>query len=120
MWDHAPRMQAQPVRLEPEEMRQLLGYLWARPFFEDGGNASSGRRVFAARRCAVCHDDPASGAPRLVARAGGFNGVAMVSALWKHGPAMLDRMETKGMAWPRFNAREMSNLIAYLNSGERK
>jgi cytochrome c2 len=120
MWDHAPRMKAPPIHLEPEEMRQLLSYLWARPFFEESGNVARGRRAFAAERCTTCHDDSKTGAPHLAPRAGGFNGIVMVSDLWKHGPAMLNEMKAKGISWPRFHAGEMSDLIAYLNSGERK
>jgi hypothetical protein len=39
----------------------------------------------------------------------------MVSALWRHGPRMLEQMKQKGVAWPRFQTKEMSDLIAYLN-----
>jgi len=41
----------------------------------------------------------------------------MVSSLTRHGPAMLDKMREKHLAWPHFSAEEMSSLIAYLNSG---
>jgi len=30
---------------------------------------------------------------------------------------MLDRMKEKGVSWPRFTAEQMSDIIAYLNSG---
>ena len=40
----------------------------------------------------------------------------MVSALWRHGPTMLALMNERKRAWPRFNAKEMSDLIAYLNT----
>jgi hypothetical protein len=40
----------------------------------------------------------------------------MVAALWSHGPKMLDLMAQKKIAWPRFSAREMADLIAYLNA----
>ena len=40
----------------------------------------------------------------------------MVSALWDHGPQMLEMMKQKNLAWPRFTAPQMSDLIAYLNS----
>jgi hypothetical protein len=29
-------------------------------------------------------------------------------------------MKSKNLAWPRFQAREMSDLIAYLNAGTEK
>jgi hypothetical protein len=42
----------------------------------------------------------------------------MVSILWRHGPSMLQQMQSKNMQWPRFKEQEMSDLIAYLNSGK--
>ena len=119
MWNHAPRMAAagaKLVKLEPGEMRALLGYLWAEKFFEDSGNPVTGRRVFAAKHCASCHENPSTGAPNLAGRS--FSGVTMVSALWHHGPRMLNDMSAKGIAWPRFEGAQMSNLIAFMNSAK--
>jgi hypothetical protein len=33
---------------------------------------------------------------------------------------MLEQMNSKGIRWPRFERREMSDLIAYLNSPQGK
>ena len=103
---------ATPVKFAPDEMRELLGYIWAQQFFEDSGVASNGRRVFAAKRCASCHEGAAK-APKL---AGNFNGTTMVSALWRHGPAMLEQMKKDGVRWPRFEGSQMADLIAFLNT----
>jgi len=120
MWDHAPRMSAAMKSAPPQfsggEMRDLLSYLWARQFFEGSGEVARGKRVFAAKHCNSCHGVATSGAPDLGARAGTFNGATMVSALWRHGPAMLARMQSKSIHWPRFDAPEMSDVIAYLNA----
>lgn len=115
MWNHQPRMTATTPQLTIEEMREITGYLWAAQFFEDAGDAVAGGRVFRTKRCASCHEDAASGAPVLAGKT--FSGVTMVSALWHHGPRMLDQMKTKNIAWPRFDGAQMSNLIAFLNSG---
>jgi hypothetical protein len=40
----------------------------------------------------------------------------MMSVLWRHGPAMLDRMKQRKQAWPRFTAEQMGDVIAYLGS----
>ena len=82
--------------------------------FEDPGDARKGERVFASKNCAVCHNDPASGAPSLKGR--NLNSIAMASALWRHGPSMLARMRDKNLKWPEFRNREMSDLVAYLNA----
>jgi hypothetical protein len=42
----------------------------------------------------------------------------MVSALWHHGPQMLDQMKAKNIAWPRLTGADMANLVAYLNGGK--
>ncbi len=118
MWNHEPIMSkagATPTKFAPDEMRDLLGYLWAQQFFEDTGVASAGRRVFVSKKCASCHEAASGKAPKL-AGDGGFNGATMVSALWRHGPSMLSEMKKEGVAWPRFEGLQMADLIAYLNS----
>lgn len=118
MWNHAPKMAQPPPQLAPEQMNALITYLWTQQLFEQAGSPVRGKQVFAEKQCATCHDDPSSGAPRLAGREGEFSGISMVSALWRHGPPMLDRMTQRKIAWPRFKARQMSDLIAYLNSGQ--
>jgi mono/diheme cytochrome c family protein len=118
MWDHGFRMPAATVHLEPGEMREVLSYVWAAQFFESSGDARRGKRVFAAKRCSSCHDNASSGAPTLVHGSRTASGITMVSALWRHGPAMLTMMQEQKIPWPRFDSREMSDLIAYLNTRE--
>lgn len=120
LWDHAPRMAGSVPSLDIQEMRDLTSYLWAQQFFEDSGNAAAGKRVFAQKHCATCHEDPSSSAPKLNAGQGTFSGAKMVSILWRHGPQMMDQMKNKGIAWPRFDGPEMSNLIAYLNGLDKR
>ena len=114
MWNHQPRMAATPAQLTGDEMREITSSLWATQFFQDAGDAAAGRRVYVAKKCAACHEDSTSGAHRLPQST--FSASTMVSALWHHGPQMLDQMQAKRIAWPRFEGAQMSNLIAYLNS----
>jgi len=113
MWNHQPvlsRASATPARFAPDEMRAVIGYLWARQFFETAGSPSAGRRVFVSKRCSSCHQD-------FTTLAGeSLNGASMVSVLWRHGPRMLDQMKSRHIAWPRFERAQMSDLIAFLNS----
>ncbi|HEY1342233.1 MAG TPA: c-type cytochrome [Bryobacteraceae bacterium] len=117
MWNHAPRMLQQPPILTGDEMRQLLSFLWMRQFVYPGGDIAHGKQVFAERKCVDCHLTGRNGAPPLPGQARKFSEVAIISALWRHGPQMLSRMKQAGISWPRFgNAQEMADLIAYLNS----
>src|SRR5262249_7117686 len=106
-----------PPRFDTDEMRDLLSYLWARQFFEDAGEPARGSRVFSSKHCAGCHGAGSARGPDLRTGQRSFNGAAMVSALWSHGPRMLEEMKSRGIPWPHFEAREMSDLIAYLNWG---
>jgi mono/diheme cytochrome c family protein len=115
MWNHGGLLYVQPPHLDAAEMREIVSYYWAQPFFAGTGNAARGRRIFAAKHCAGCHSASGPG-PQLSSQAGSWNGITMVAALWRHGPAMLDEMAAKKIAWPRFGAGEMTDLIAWLNS----
>jgi mono/diheme cytochrome c family protein len=116
MWDHEPKMPAAPAPLDLGEMREIVSYLWAGQFFEGQGNPTAGARVFTAKRCVTCHANATNGAPKIADMKRPFSAATMVSSLWHHGPAMLDQMKAKGIAWPRFEGSEMANLIAYLNA----
>jgi cytochrome c2 len=123
LWNHAPKVTAagsKPATLDVSETRDLLSYVWAQRFFESSGSSAAGQRVFTAKHCASCHEDSTSGAPKLAGAGRSFNGATMVSALWHHGPTMLAQMKTKGIAWPRFEGAQMSDLIAFLNPAKAK
>lgn len=115
MWNHAGKMGKNPPLLNYQEMRRIVGYLWSIQLFEEPGNPGRGKQVFARKNCATCHNSPSSGAPSLAALAGNLQAFTMVDALWKHGPAMLSRMEQQKLPWPRFSGSEMADLTAYLN-----
>ncbi len=120
MWNHPFRTFPNPAPLSYEEMRRLVGYLVSMQFFEERGNLEQGKKVFAKKRCGACHDDPSSGAQGRPAMAGKITSFGMVAALWKHGPAMLNRMRLKRISWPRFSGSEMADLAAYLHGVELK
>jgi mono/diheme cytochrome c family protein len=109
-------MKPEPPTLSQEEMRQILGYIWAKQYFRGEGSAEHGKKVFDEKSCGTCHNDPASGAPKLGRGKDAYSDITMISVLWSHGPRMLERMKEKKIAWPRFNGPQMADLIAYLNS----
>ena len=65
MWNHQPEMKQPPPTFTPEEMRQIIGYIWAKQYFRGNGSVERGKRVYGEKSCATCHNDPASGAPKL-------------------------------------------------------
>jgi mono/diheme cytochrome c family protein len=116
MWNHGLDMRLKNQTFDPGQMRAIAAYIWSQRTMASAGNASAGSKVFATKKCAICHDDAASGAPPLTNSGRSFSAATMVSALTRHGPAMLDRIREKRLAWPYFSAEEMANLIAYLNT----
>ncbi|MBC7926899.1 MAG: c-type cytochrome [Bryobacteraceae bacterium] len=111
MWNHSPGMTTTAGPFRKGEMTTLLSYVWAKQFFEDSGDAVQGEKVYRRKSCATCH--LAGQGPQLT---GNFTTMRITSALWNHGPAMLQQMESRSIAWPRFNNRDMANLVSYLNS----
>ena len=116
MWNHQPSMKQPSPVFTRQEMRDIIGYLWARQYFRGEGNSGRGKKVFADKHCAACHDQPSSGAPALGAAKGQYSDISMMAALWQHGPRMLELMGERKLPWPRFDAQQMADLIAYLNS----
>jgi mono/diheme cytochrome c family protein len=117
MWNHAPRMVKPTPSLSQEEMRELLSFLWMRQFVYPKGSVARGRQVFQSRRCSECHAGGQHGAPQLPGQAKHYSEVSIISAIWRHGPQMLSRMQAAKIPWPRFKTpAELGDLLAYLNS----
>ena len=95
----------------------IAAYIWSRRTMESEGSPSAGYKVFS---CEEVHGLPRRSRPAGRRRSTNgsqyFSAATMVSALTRHGPAMLDRMREKHLAWPHFSAEEMADLIAYLNT----
>jgi mono/diheme cytochrome c family protein len=115
MWNHAPSMAKPAPKLENDEMQRIVAHIWARQYAQSG-SAERGKRAFAEKGCVSCHASSGGSAPQLAKGKDGYSEIAMMSALWAHGPRMLERMNERKQAWPRFTAQQMSDLIAYLNS----
>ncbi len=120
LWNHSFRVPAKGAPLVDVEMEQLVSYLVSMQFFEERGDPARGRKIYEAKRCGLCHDDPSSGAPPRSAMSGRMTSFGIFAALWKHGPAMLQKMRDRKFAWPRFTGSEMADLSAYLHGLELK
>lgn len=117
MWNHNRRLAAAGEKPTREELGAIAGYLWSAGLFDEHGSAACGQRLYAGLGCASCHD-PGRGAPELAR--GLRRGEALpfcinfAVAVWNHGPAMLEDMRSKRMAWPELTHQELADLGAYL------
>lgn len=123
-WNHAPAMGQSMKELGVErpifteqEMADLITYLFAIRYFEAPGDPEMGADVFT-RNCASCHGEAGQGGegPDLRALGARSSPTFMATTLWNHGPGMYGMMRDKGLEWPRFEANQMRDLIAYLRS----
>jgi len=62
LWNHLPRMTERMKQLgitRPEltsqEAGDLIGFLYTLGYFDRPGNAATGRKLFADKKCSVCH-----------------------------------------------------------------
>ena len=98
MWHHQPEMKQPRPTLSPEEMRQIIGYLWARQYFTGSGNAERGKKVFSREELRHLPQRPLERRSQAGQGEGRISDITMVAALWEHGPRMLDLMKSKNIA----------------------
>ena len=123
MWNHAPAMwasmKAQHVarpQFSNQEMADLISYLFAERYFERTGNAARGRRGFEEKGCGSCHRPGGVGLDLSPRRGGGGSPIPVATALWNHGPLMLEKMKERAVPWPRFRTGEIADLLEYLSA----
>ena len=127
MWNHLPRMAermqqigiARP-HLEVQEAADLIGFLYTLNYFDGPGNPAAGRRLFAEKRCIVCHQVDGVGGvvgPNLDYLRPFRSPIYVAAAMWNHGPQMTDAMAARGIQRPSFTGAELRDLIALLALG---
>ena len=128
-WNHAPVMQEKmqelkmtPPTLTRDDIADIFVLLTAYRYYEvelgRPGTATSGRRVFVDKGCADCHDEDLKTGirvgPGLQKYRGRSSAIFLAQAMWNHSAEMADAMRARSVPWPKFAAREMDDLIAYL------
>jgi cytochrome c len=123
MWNHMPEMAAQmrklnkpPPQLSSRETGDLIAFLATINYFDPGGDAKAGKKIFADKQCVVCHQ---------IERVGGvfgpsldsvvqFGPIFFAATMWNHGPSMAEAMQARGVKRPNFSGSELRDLIAYV------
>jgi len=123
MWNHSQEMrigmEKKGIRfpdLSPQEMADLIAYLFSTRYFDEPGNAERGSAVFVKKQCNLCH---AKGAKEgdLSRLKGQISPIFMAQAMWNHGPQMLEKMRKAKVPWQKTDGKEMVDLMEYLNRG---
>ncbi len=124
MWNHSPQMSGRmrEIRVSrptftQEEMGSLIGYLYYVRYLGEPGDPEEGETLFSQKGCIKCHSIGGKGGnigPRLDAMKLYGSPLYMAQAMWNHGPEMDVKMKTLGIRRPRFEGREIVDLIAYI------
>jgi mono/diheme cytochrome c family protein len=125
MWDHLPRMTARMqqigvarVALDAREAGDLAAFLYTLHYFDRAGRVDVGKRLFADKKCSACHQAEGRGGtvgPSVDAFTRFTSPLSVASAMWNHGPQMLEAMKGQGVERPSLSADELGDLIAYLS-----
>jgi len=123
MWNKAPAMLSamsgrgiSVPQLEPDEVADIVGYLYSVGYFVQSGNAQRGRALLATKGCLGCHayqGQGSSGAPELTSVEQIYSPAAVVATLWNHALRMGAADRGNG---PTLRPEEIADLGAFLQS----
>ena len=126
MWNKAPAMtaamkvRAVPVpQLQPEEMADIVAYLYAVRYFAQPGDPRRGSVVAAGKGCLGCHaldGDRGKAGPSLAAVAGLDSPATVLAALWNHSFIAAAAPGRSPVGWSEMRAEDMADLTAFLQS----
>ncbi len=125
IWNKAPAMMkvmasrniALP-QLSPENMADLVAYLYSVRYFASGGSVPKGWLVASNKGCLHCHGvsgERGKPASDLTRAKGLDSSAAVLAALWNH-TLVTPSVAGKQLAWPILNAEEMADLVTLLES----
>jgi cytochrome c2 len=124
MWNCAPRMwklmRQEKLRypsVDQEEMAHLFAFLYTARYVDESGDKERGQRLLDTKGCTRCHVVGGVGGqigPDLSTTAGVDTPIRWAQAMWNHAPEMEVRMQELHIGWPKFEGRDMNDLLAYI------
>jgi mono/diheme cytochrome c family protein len=123
MWNKAPSMMAAmqtagipPPSLRPDEMADILGYLYSVRYMGSAGDPRKGLAVATAKGCLSCHGigKPGKTAGDLTVARGVDTPGGVLSALWNHS-VIADPGRARG-PFAEMSGDEVMDLMAYLQA----
>lgn len=124
LWSHSPKMLeimrergVQRPTFTPQEMGDLMGYIYYFNYFDQPGNFAEGENQFTEKGCVHCHSVGEQGRPNKIPLDSYGRYISpsfLVAGLWNHSAAILLEMKKIGLKQPEFKGRELNHLLAYL------
>jgi mono/diheme cytochrome c family protein len=125
IWNKAPAMMAAMEargitvpQLRPEEMADLVAYLYSVRYFASGGSVPKGWVVASNKGCLQCHGvsgERGKPASDLTRAKGLDSSAAVLAALWNH-TVVTATVAGQKLEWPMLKADEMADLVTLLES----
>ncbi len=129
-WNHTPRMIDEMARrghawptLDPQEMSDILAYLYYLSLFDQPGDPVRGADTYARLQCVSCHalGESAQRVGGPLDRFGAFSSpLPLAQAMWNAGPRMQQEQLRGGHPIPQFTGHEMADLQAYIRTEGRR
>jgi mono/diheme cytochrome c family protein len=126
MWNKAPAMlramearQISPPTFRPDEMADIVAYLYSVRYFRSSGRPREGVLVAVNKGCLDCHGlygEKGKSASDLDRARSVDTPAGALAALWNHSFVDDPRPERERRPWPTLRADEMADLMAYLRS----
>lgn len=129
LWNHAFRIselmrerKMDRPNFTPQEMSNLVSYLYFLNFFDEPGNPQEGARIFEGKKCIICHSVGGKGGnvgPQLDKYRRYMSPVFLAQAMWNHGPAITAKMKAMGVPRPNLDGSDQANILAYIREYSR-
>lgn len=126
MWNKTPAMikamKAKGIslpQLEPQEMADIVAYLYSVRYFAEPGEPRKGEKLVTIKGCLRCHSVRGKGgdsAGDLARTKRSLSPPTVISVLWNHALDMDEQTNVEKGTWPHFRPEEMADLVAYLQT----
>jgi cytochrome c2 len=126
IWNKAPAMLKEMgnrnialPQLRPEEMADIVAYLYSVQYFARPGDSSKGAALARTKNCLTCHKTGAAGGdigPDFKKIEYLDQPVTIVAAMWNHASRMEQKMGKMALDWPRLNGNEMADLVSFIQA----
>ena len=124
MWNKAPAMTAAMAArnitiptLQPEEMADLVAYLYSSGYFATSGSPSRGWALLSGKGCLACHGvygERGKPASDLTSAKGTETPAGVLASLWNHTVVPAPAPGGGRAPWPTLRSQEMADLMALL------
>lgn len=115
MWKEMEKRGIERPLLSPQEMADIVAYLFSNRYFDEPGDSSRGKTIFKRKSCNLCHTKGKK--PDLSELKGRLSPILMAQTMWNHGPEMLEKMKKSKVVWQKIKGEEMIDLMEYINQG---